>query len=272
MRCTRFAIVLLLATATPLRADDAADPRALEADPDRPRISLFYRGALRGTLGLRLPLFGARPGWSAHLTPMIELHEPPGSDQPLPNQHWRGLLSAGVEHGWGERERYRLGLGIAHESDHETAHEFSAPGFLALNLFELPAGASFDLGLLELGASATPRLYVLSCTRLAAPCEDLEGSTALGGQLGINLRVPTPLLFGLQPFAALAASGILGSGQVHDERRLALRGGVYLEVAHGTLELYLLGFFGHDVGVTRDDELSQLGGGVAWTLDLVEPR
>ena len=256
---------------SPIAAQQSVDVNRVSADPDHTRLSLFYRGALRATLGLSLPLWIADDdeGFSVALAPMIELHEPPGSNQPLPNQYWRGLLSLEGRYTIvAVSGKYGVGLGLAHESDHETAHEYSTPGFLALNLIAGTLWASFELGPLRLEPRVTPMLYVLSCTERDAPCRDLAGSTAVGGHLQLAAHTSEPALWRLHPFVALATSGIVGNGLVHTEQRLSVRAGVYLPVRHGTLTLSVLGFFGHDVGITRRDKLSQLGGGVSWIVDL----
>jgi hypothetical protein len=58
---------------------------------------------------------------------------------------------------------FHLGLRAAHESDHETAHAHSSPGFLALNFLEIPAGVDLALRRYHLGLQAAARLYLLSC-------------------------------------------------------------------------------------------------------------
>jgi len=263
--------VALAILAHPAYAQPLEDSVAeLGADPNAAGLRFAWRGGTRGALGLTVPLARQDAGGAFSLTldPLIELHEPRGSDQPLPSQFWRGRLALSGARGFGDASRrLRLSLALEHESDHETAHEYSRPGFLALNDIALGAGMLTRLAELEFASALALRLLVASCTTRQVRCADFEGSTALAGgaQLVVGWRRPLPL--GLSPFVALAADAVISNDLVHNERRVLIRVGLRRSVASGALTLYGLAWFGNDVGIERERRIDQLGAGIGWTPD-----
>ncbi len=273
-----FAAILLTEVATCPSAHAAdrplADLRVLSADPNVAAFGLYFRGAMRASVGAELPFVASDrgEGFGVAVTPYVELHEPPDSDQLLPSQFWRARLSIEASHRWRSgRHGFRVAGAVEHESDHETAHEFARPGFLALNDIAARARWTLDLGSLRFDAGAEAALYAFSCTELAADCREFEGATTAGGALDVVMSGPPLPIVILRPFGSVALSGILSHDEVRGERRVVLRAGLFHPLGAGVFSLYILGFFGNDVGRTRGQDLSQFGFGASWAADLWPP-
>jgi hypothetical protein len=71
---------------------------------------------------------------------------------------------------------------------------------------------------------------------------------------------------GWQPFLGMDASGILGRGDMLPEERFVLHAGAWhAGESSGLFQAYLLGFFGHEVGVHRNRSVRELGAGFGWS-------
>jgi hypothetical protein len=264
---------LILAWTRVGMAEPSAAERArrLGASPNRPSFGLEYRGAWRAALGAELPLGGrrSRDQWAVGLLPLVELHNEPHPDSFVPNEYWRARIGA---EGWWSPRRGRslsleLGLALEHESDHSTARYDSTWGFTTLNDLGLKELVVIDLGPLALGLGLELDLYAWSCTRRPQHCTSYEGTTTAGGaanlvaDLGRSWSVAS-----WQPFVAIDASGILGRGEMLPEERVVLHAGAWhSSQSSGLFQVYLLGFFGHEVGVHRNRSVRELGAGFGWS-------
>jgi hypothetical protein len=239
--------------------------RVLFADADAPAFALTFRGAMRAKLGSFLPLVGgeSKPGFLLALSPLVELHEPKDSDRVLPSQYWRARISLCPSYAWqGDTDSYRLGLIIEHESDHESAHRYSRPGFLTLNAIGARGQAQWTAGALRVGASPALRFYAISCTRERAQCEEFKGDISFGAELDLALDAPSVALYGLHPFAALSGFAILGHALVRGESHAQLHLGVWNRMSALLVQLFLLAYLGNDVGIARAKRVTQIGIGL----------
>jgi hypothetical protein len=239
----------------------------LNADPNGVSYGAEYRGAVRARFGDQFDFYGgeAEAGYSIALAPLFELHEPRGSHNVLPSQYWRARLSLVQGYGWLWRDlRVRVAALLSHESDHETAHAYSKPGFLALNDATLRALVAGRTRLLAWYASADAQLYFLSCTRPDRKCENFHGATSFGGQVQAGLAFPSLRFLRFSPFAAASYTGIVGHADVHAEQRLLARLGAYAQLGDSLMSLFALGSLGNDVGVVRSRTLNVVGGGVSF--------
>jgi hypothetical protein len=198
---------------------------------------------------------------------LVELHNEPQPDSFVPNEFWRARVAA--ESWWSPRRgrslSLELGLAVEHESDHSTARVDSTWGFATLNDLGLKELLVLDLGLIALGLGLEVDLYAWSCTRHPQQCTSYGGTTSVGGAASLVADFAGSL-FGWQPFVALDGSGIFGHGEVQPEERLVLHaGGWHARESSGLWQLYLLGFFGHEVGVHRSRSVRALGAGFAWS-------
>lgn len=253
------------------RADAPAEPpflsTRLNADPNGAAYGAEYRGAVRGRFSDQFEFYGgeAEPGYSIALAPLFELHEPRKSHNVLPSQYWRARLSLVQGYGWSLRDlRVRVLALLTHESDHETAHAYSRPGFLALNDLSVRAQLAGRSRLLAWYASADAQLYFLSCTRPSRRCENFHGSSSFGGQLQAGAAWTGWNVLGFSPFVAASYSGIVAHGLVRAERRLLARLGFYARWRDSLVSLFALASVGNDVGVVRNRTLNVVGGGVSF--------
>lgn len=240
--------------------------RTLAADADQPLFGLAFRGAVRAKLGSLLPLVGSESasGFLLSLSPMVELHEPSGSDQVLPSQYWRARVSLDPSYAWqGEAASYRLGVGIEHESDHETAHSYSQTGFFTLNAAVVRGQTQWKLGGLRVSLLPALRLYAISCTSDREQCEEFAGDVSFGAQIDFVLDVPETSLAGLYPFVALSGFAIINHDQVQGERHVELHFGLWRRVEALLMQLFLSAYAGNDVGVTRAKRFMQVGAGIS---------
>jgi hypothetical protein len=247
-------------------APEWLSPR-INADPNGAAYGFEYRGAVRGRFGDAFELFGGerQAGFGLTLAPLFELHEPRHSENVLPSQYWRArvALEQGFAWMWASR-RLRVSGVLAHESDHETAHAYAQPGFVALNdiTARVQYGQRHARWAWNLGLDAS--VYVLSCTRDRSVCENFRGDSSFGGQLQGALGLTGFKLWRFVPFAAASASGILPNGQVIAERRLLGRLGTYAQFGDSSFALFVLGSLGNDVGLVRDRTLNVVGAGLSF--------
>jgi hypothetical protein len=245
--------------------------RTLDASTEAPRFALEWRGAARARLGAALPLFGRRgPSTLAlDLVPLVELHNGPHPDSPIPNESWRGRV--GLEGWWralgGERRRLELGLAVEHESDHDTARVDSLPWFLSLNDVSLNASHYRVLHGVGLALRTRLRTYFLTCTRIGACDEPMDGSSTVGGAAALAIDLGDVVNWGgFGPFAAVEASGLAPRLDVHSEQRVVGELGLHHERGSaGRWQLVLLGAWGNDVGLRRYQGVHQVGVGLRWS-------
>lgn len=270
--------LLLCAAATCVAApalgqSNSADLRqaaAVSADPNTPAFGLTYRSAMRGQLGANLRLWASpeREGFLLQLSPFAEFHEPASSNQALPSQYWRARVSLSAAYvTFSAVAAYRVGLALEHESDHETAHAYSRPGFLAHNALALTAMAGVRLGDFELSATPSVRLYFASCTRDRALCRNFQGDTAGGAQLDAVISAPLADIWGLVPYLSVSGFAVLGHAGVLPETHLAVHLGCAYQSRYLWLQLFALGYFGNDVGITRAQRVAQVGAGLRLSLN-----
>ncbi|HEX7478660.1 MAG TPA: hypothetical protein VF331_12695 [Polyangiales bacterium] len=242
-----------------------AAARALAADADAAVFGMAYRGSVRAQLGAFLPVIGdeATDGFNFGLAPLVELHEPLHSLQPLPSEYWRARLP--VEASWGfgaAAARYRVGLALEHESDHESSHAYSKAGFLTLNDAALVLRTGLRLGALQLFTAARLRGYVVSCTRTRSTCENFRGDASAGAQLDLVLLGPSLGRTRLSPFAAVTGFGLLAHAGIGGETHLELHAGVTIPTRWLEVQSFALLYVGNDVGLLRALTVTQLGAAV----------
>ena len=271
----RAAWLLALSAAVPSVASSQSNARdlrratAISADPNTPTFGLGWRNAVRGQLGATLPLWASpeSEGLVFALSPLIELHEPARSPQALPSQYWRARVTlSGAVVIVTDSAAYRIGLALEHESDHETAHAYSSPGFLALNAATLGALASFQAGDFALSVAPSARMYVASCTRERSACRNFQGAASAGGQLDLTLSAPGLDLWELVPFASASGFGVLPHAAIGGETHVEVHLGLAYEARFLLIQLFALGYFGNDVGITRMQRVTQFGGGLRLSL------
>ncbi len=259
-----------LAMDAPVRhAPDLTPARAFAADADAAAFGMLYRDSVRAQLGAALPLFGdgAHDGLGLELAPLVELHEPRHSTQPLPSQYWRARLPLELSWGWSTvSTRYRLGVVLEHESDHESSHAYSKAGFLALNDAALSLRAGYALGDYQLFAGARARLYVVSCTRARSRCQNFRGDSSAGAQLDLLLLGPSWGRSRLRPLLAASGFGILSNAGVAGESHAELHLGIALPMRWLDLQAFLLAYTGNDVGILRGLRVTELGVGMRLSL------
>lgn len=269
LRAALLAVSMTSVTSVSMSAraqERVADLHAMTADPNAARFGLMFRGAMRAQVGATLPLWSveSNAGFALSLSPLIELHEPATSHQVLPSQYWRARVGVASSYGWHVAEqRYRVSLSLEHESDHETAHEYSTPGFLTQNAVMLGGHGQWTLGAVRLVVAPTGRLYLLSCTRDRDRCSNFRGDTSAGAQLDVMLDAPTWDLASLVPFMSVSALGILANQGIRSESRIALHLGMSCTTQRLLLQAFALAYLGNDIGITRADRVTQLGLGVS---------
>lgn len=262
---------LLLGGALGARAEKPSEPpfmsTRLNADPNGTSYGLEWRGAMRGRFADSFEFYGGErePGYAIALAPMFELHEPRNSHNVLPSQYWRARVSLAQSYGFQfENLRVRIYAALTHESDHETAHAYSKPGFLALNDFAVRALIAGRSARFAWYASGDAQLYFLSCTDPSRTCENFHGDESFGGQLQLGAALTGYSWLRFSPFAATSVTGIVEHGLVHSERRLLARLGVYAQFGNSLLSLFALGSLGNDVGIVRNRTLNVVGGGLSF--------
>lgn len=238
----------------------------LSADPNAYTFGFEYRGSVRAHFSDFFSLVGTRhdPGYNLAVTPFVELHEPKHSSNVLPSQYWRARLAIAQSFGIRLRQHLlRVHWLLSHESDHETAHAYSKPGFLALN--DLALGVSFlaQRGIWAVQSALVANWFFLACTEPSRSCKNFQGDSSAGGQLELTVATPGFVFWRFVPFASVFASGILPHRLVHDERRLSARLGAYVPLSTSVLSLYVSGWAGNDVGITRNQERQVIGVGAA---------
>ncbi len=242
-------------------------PALPSADPNGAEYSVEYRGAARGRFSDSFALYGGegRAGYALSLAPLFELHEPRRSQNVLPSQYWRARLSLAQSYGWARNEYLvRAGVLLTHESDHETAHAYSRPGFLALNDLAARVQVTGLHAQWTWYAVADAQLYFLSCTQPSRDCENFRGDQSFGGQLQAGAAWTRFRLWGFSPFVAASLSGIVAHGVVIQERRLLARLGAYTRLKDSMLSLFALGSLGSDVGIVRNRTLNVVGVGASF--------
>jgi hypothetical protein len=254
--------------------EPAHDHRAmLAAHPDAPWVTVAWRGQLRGTVAADIrPLFPARRGFTVRILPLIELHNARGSDEPLPNEAWRGKLA--LEAGWlwsaastAARQRLHVAIALAHESDHNTARAEPDVDPTALQLNELSLRVVWTVATraVVLRSRADLRGLAISCTDLSSSCSNFEGAASFGADADVVLDFAPSMNGAWFPFVSTHGGGIVPNGDLVPEWRLVLHAGVYTRGSSGVWALYGLGLVGHDVGIDRADRVARFGGGIRWS-------
>jgi len=242
----------------------------LDASTEAPRFGVEWREAARARLGSELPLAGRRgtSPLALELTPLLELHNGPRPDSPIPSESWRGRLGAAV---WWRAvtapgRRHELGLALEHESDHDTARVDSLPWFLSLNDLALEGAHALDLGAVSVGIRSRVRYYVLTCTRSGACDDPAAGQSTVGGALSVTADLAALARWrGLGPFAAAEVATLAPRADVHGEQRLVAHLGVFRDRPRGgRWQLYALALLGSDVGLRRYREVAEVGFGARW--------
>lgn len=267
-----FACVYLLCCACHVaRADAPVEPSymssRLNADPNGAAYGAEWRGAVRGRFSDLFEFYGdeATAGYGIGLAPLFELHEPRKSENVLPSQYWRARLSLAQSYGWNFASlRLRLFALLTHESDHETAHDYSRPGFLAVNDFALRAQIAGRGRAFAWYASGDAQLYFLSCTQPSRRCQNFHGDHSFGGQVQAGVAWTGLQVLTFSPFAAASLSGIVAHGILHGERRLLARLGAYTQLGDSLLSVFALASLGNDVGIVRNRTLNIVGGGISF--------
>jgi len=243
----------------------------LSASPDAPQIAFFWSGHLRGKVSARIPFIGGlqEPGFSMALLPLVELQNQDGSDQPLPNESWRGRLSLQGAWTWGEHPdapRSSLGLAVEHESDHATAAAEAPENSLQLNDVAVLGAVQIPKPRLIIRIDTQAVAYVFSCTNIDADCKDFAGSTSFGGLMDLILDAggARPHRGKWYAFGSLHGAAIVPNGDMIRELRTTLNAGVWTRSRLGMWQFYALGFFGNEVGIDRGNTVTQGGIGVRW--------
>lgn len=253
-------------------AQAAADTELLSAHPERDVAAVYYRGAMRGVVALRVPLLSPERhgGFGLRVLPLIELHNDPGSTQPLPNQNWRGRLALAsvFERAYTARVLHRVdaALLVQHESDHETARTGVGDDALQLNDLAMRGGVELAFGESVLRFGGEGRVFAISCTRVELGCENFRGSSSVGASLDVvfDMGGAAEPPAGFRFFAALHAGGILGRGELAAEGRGILQLGARVRAETGLFQLFLVGLAGNEVGFDRTQRVLQGGGGVGY--------
>jgi len=278
--CRRYSFkpVLLLVLALPFHRANAESPvvtvvEQISASPDAPVFGYLWRRAPRATLSATVPIIGAAPDASAglRLTPFVEIYNNPGALLVLPNENWRGRLSAevwrlwtlegkGAEGGW-----IRGAFGYEHESDH-SSHRVDEPSlhsaFRTTNDLNLRISASTSsVNGFVVAAELDSRLFFFSCTQPETDCLDNLNGVSYGGELDVTSQLR--LGNDWHAFWSMSFSWIVPSGVVVSELRLVSHLGVWKRHP-GTWQVFIIGYLGSDVGVLRETSLQQVGLGVRW--------
>jgi hypothetical protein len=244
----------------------------LLAHPEAPVTSVGWRGQVRGTVALRIPVIDpvAHHGIGLAIEPLVELHNEVGSDQPLPNENWRGRLA--IATWWERRHEDRslrhgyLGLAVQHESDHQTARSGAGVDALQLNDLTIRGGMTLAPRAWGVHVRAEARVLAISCTRVASGCRDFHGSASAGGavdvafDLGANVSEPTRWYF----VSALHLGGIVAHRAIVGEGRAILQAGFWKQTPFGRWQLVGLVWLGHDVGFDRARSVTQAGAAIRW--------
>lgn len=260
------AMPMLLVDVTAHAEPPVVEVTTVTADPDAARFGLTLRGAMRAQIGAHLSLLedDDAEGFALWLSPLVELHEPSGSDQVLPSQYWRARVGFNSRYGWRNKEQsYRLLLALEHESDHETAHAYSTPGFLTQNTLALGFSGQGRLGAARWSVTPTLRLYLLSCTRARDQCSDFRGDTSVGAQLDLMLDAPAWEFGWFVPFVSVSGLLIAPHERVRSERHMELHLGAWCASSALFFQAFALAYLGNDVGITRGQRITQLGLGIS---------
>lgn len=244
----------------------------LSANPDTPGVTFVWRGQLRGTLGVRVPIVGKpqQPRFSMAIVPLIELYNQTGSSVLLPNEGWRGQL--GIQAGWlwGELptgRRYVLGGLVRHESDHATDRADAPGAALQFNEVTIIGAVQLPQPRMMVRVEARARALVSSCTDIETVCSGLKGNASFGAEADLMLDAggAEPIRKRWYFFSSVHAGAVVPHRQVIRELRTTLHVGVFVPVKFGVWQLFALGFFGNDIGIYRGNVVYQGGAGVRWT-------
>jgi hypothetical protein len=256
---------------TPLAQAQGED--VLLAHPEAPTTSVGWRGHVRGQVSVRIPIVvaAAHRGFCLSIEPLVELHNDAGSDQPLPNESWRGRLAL-VTH-WERRDddalarlRY-VAFAVQHESDHQTARSGAGVDALQLNALALRAGTTLAPHDWGFHLRAEIDALVISCTRVASSCDSFRGSGSVGGSLdaaldlGAGVVKPTRWYF----VTALHVGGVFRHDALVAERRAILQAGVWRATGYGRWQLLAFAWVGNDVGFGRARTVYQGGAAIRWS-------
>jgi hypothetical protein len=275
-RLTLWGCFVLMVDAASVRAESEAFrlPETLSASPNAPAFGYIWRKESRIVLSLAIPILGASPDarWGLHLTPFLELHNRPGSYSLVSNEEWRGRAMLELWRSWVRGSDpniapwLRLGLGLEHESDHATVRrEVPVPPYSFRQLNDVAFHTTVSTAIEQqwfVSGELTSQLFFGSCTQPQVDCLQ-HWDTSYGGSLDLVVQ----RLLGSQTwraFASFSFSWIVPAGRVIGESRLVSNVGVWNRAWLGAWQLFVLGFFGHDVGIGREQVVYQWGAGVRW--------
>lgn len=269
----------LLATPAPPPAHAPVDlAEALSADPDRAALSLSFRDQLGATVGAEVPVVGdGDPGFNLRVPVMVELHN--RLPNATPNNYWRGLLAVVLSERFALADPRlgpaRLSLRLFHESDHITwggavENPEASLGFYDFNGLGVGGALPLWAGGQRFVLSAEARLHLVTCNVSATLCA--SGAQGFGSP-GFEGRAEVVWSGGgappkdrWSPMAALFLDWLAPHALIRTERRLIVHVGAYLPTERrGTFQVYLLGWWGNDVGFQRRNRIAQAGIGLGWS-------
>lgn len=248
-----------------------SDLSLAEANPENPVIGTAYRGAVRARMGIRIPVLlpGSHDGWGLRMVPFIEIHNDPGSSQPLPSDNWRAR--ARIVGSWERQYESWLssvwvGFGIEHESDHRTAPGDDGRNVLVLNDLLGSAGVSIAPRRGELWLRTEARAYFATCTAHQRDCFDSSRSSSFGSTYELVYRVGRrgAGADAFRFFTSIHGSFIVGRGEIIDERRAVAHLGTMARRETGLWQIYGIAWVGNDVGIDRQDRVYHAGAAFAW--------
>jgi len=272
LRRSTAAVAALLALGAAPSARAESDLAALTADPDFPEVRFGWRGSMRGTLSVQLPLL--RPerfhGFGLNLSPFAEFSGDVGDDEVLPNANWRGraILETSWERSYeeGTLGQVWVGLTLAHESDHRTSPAPADPQARSLNYWSPAVGVLLRprRGLLWLDATA--RVYFITCTRSGGSCFGAPGNDSFGATADVVYdvgRAEAPEN-AFRFFVALHGGVIAENDAMFLERRVVLHVGTAARRVSGLWQIYGIVWLGNDVGWFRNEVYYQAGAAFAY--------
>lgn len=269
----------LLATPAPPPAHAPVDlAEVLSADPDRAALSLSFRDQLGATVGAEVPVVGdGGEGFNLRVPVMVELHN--RLPNATPNNYWRGLLAVVLSERFALADPRlgpaRLSLRLFHESDHITwggavENPEASLGFYDFNGLGVGGALPLWAGGQRFVLSAEARLHLVTCNVSATLCA--SGAQGFGSP-GFEGRAEVVWSGGgappkdrWSPMAALFLDWLAPHALIRTERRLIVHVGAYLPTERrGTFQVYLLGWWGNDVGFQRRNRIAQAGIGLGWS-------
>lgn len=250
-------------------------PETLSASPNAAAFGYIWRRGSRIVLGLAIPLLGGSSSaqWGLHLTPFVELHNTPGSFSLVSNEEWRGRASLELWRSWVRGSDpdvaawLRLGVGFDHESDHASVRrEVPVPPFSFRQLNDISFRATVSTALnrrLIASGELTSLLFLASCTQPRVDCL-LHWDTSYGGSLDLVLQHRLGSELSWRAFASLSLSWIVPAGRVVRESRIVSHLGLWHRGWVGAWQIFVLGFIGNDLGISREKVVYEWGAGLRW--------